>query len=297
MVWQAVLIIIILLVIIALLCLKIFQLKRAAREIASGFEQKLKGDTNTLVTLSSIDKDMMSLCRHINKELISLRAIKHTYEQGDKELKTAITNISHDIRTPLTAIFGYLNILEGCELDDEEKRCAEIIKERCEALKRLSDELFEYSVIMTKEQSGDRQEVHINRLLEESMMSYYGALSDRGIVPEINITETKIIRTLDKGTLTRIISNLISNALKYSDGDLFVMLDEKCVITFSNTAAALSKVEVERLFDRFYTVNDSRISTGLGLSIAKNLAKNIGADLRAELEGNKIKFILTLSDK
>lgn len=288
MVWQAVAIIIALIIIIALLCLKIMLLKRSAKEIGRQYKEKLGIDTNVPIGISSADKDMQDLTRSINEQLRETRRRQVRFEQGDNELKTAITNISHDIRTPLTAINGYLKLLEKEQKSQEAEEYLRIITERTEAMKALADELFEYSVIVSKKEDSKAEEVHINRLLEESITAMYGALTEKGITPEIDITDRKIVRITDKEALARVFSNILSNVIKYSEGDLSVKMDSDGLIGFSNLAPALTETEVERLFDRFYTVTDARASTGLGLSIAKTLATRAGADISAEFKGGRL---------
>lgn len=293
MVWQAVAIIIALIIIIALLCLKIMLLKRSAREIGKGFKEKLGSDTNALIGISSADRDMQKLTLSINEQLGEIRMRQIRFEQGDNELKTAITNISHDIRTPLTAINGYLRLLEKEDMSEDAAEYVRIIAERTDAMKALADELFEYSVIVSKKEDSEAEEVHINRLLEESITAMYAALTEKGITPEIDITEEKVVRFTDKQAIERIFTNILSNVIKYSEGDLSVIMDSSGRISFSNRAS-LTETEVEKLFDRFYTVTDARASTGLGLSIAKTLAARAGAKLSAELDNGRLTITLSV---
>ncbi|MBR6337198.1 MAG: HAMP domain-containing histidine kinase [Ruminococcus sp.] len=288
MVWQAVAIIIALIVIIALLCLKIILLKHSAKEIGTQYKEKLGSDTNVPIGISTIDRDMQQLARNINEQLREIKRRQVRFEQGDNELKTAITNISHDIRTPLTAINGYLKLLEKEEKSSDAEEYLRIITERVQAMKALADELFEYSVIVSKKEDSEPEEVHINRLLEESITAMYGALTEKGITPEIDITDQKVVRITDREALTRVFSNILSNVIKYSKGDLSVKMDSDGNISFTNLAPDLTETEVERLFDRFYTVTDARASTGLGLSIAKTLASRAGADISAELKSGRL---------
>lgn len=289
MVWQAIMIITILIIIIALLCLKIMLLKRSAKEISQKLKNRVGNDTNALIGVSSRDKDIMDLCKELNDELIDLRMLELKYEHGDKELKTAITNISHDIRTPLTAINGYLKLLENEEMSVVAEEYLSIIKERTLALKKLSEELFEYSVTISKpSEKGKTEKIYVNQVLEESISAMYASLCDKGITPDIDITDEKVIRQSDKESMSRVFSNILSNVLKYSDGDLYIKMDKSGLITFTNTASQLTEVDAERLFDRFYTVNNAKTSTGLGLSIAKTLSGKAGAEIGARLDGDKL---------
>ena len=134
----------------------------------------------------------------------------------------------------------------------------------------------------------------IVRALEESLLSFYAVMQEKGIQPEIELSEEPIFRELDAGAVNRIFSNIISNALKYSDGDLSVVMDKNGRIIFSNTAHNLNAVTVGRLFDRFYTVEASRNSTGLGLSISKLLIERMGGTIFAEFEHNRLRITIQL---
>ncbi len=164
----------------------------------------------------------------------------------------------------------------------------DIIEDRAALMKQLTEELFRYSVILSETESAKTEDVVINNVLEDSIMGYYAALCDRGIEPVIDITEKQIIRRVNRTDLSRVFANIIGNVLKYSDGDLSITLDDNGIITFSNTASSLDKVDVGRLFERFYTVESARNSTGLGLSIARNLVERMGGTITAEYSGNKL---------
>ena len=272
----------ILFIVIILLLLKIMMMQKAAKEISKQFEKILKTDTNKIITISGNDKEMKKLADNINKQLKIFRKEYLRYKHGDFELKTAITNISHDIRTPLTAICGYLDLLQDNADTAKTKEYISIMKERAELMQQLTEELFRYSVILSDDTEPETEEILINQVLEDSIMGYYAVLTKRGIYPEIHITEKQIIANLNKEYLTRIIYNLLNNAVKYSDGDLRITLTDSGEMIFANTAKDLSSVQVDRLFDRFYTVKTAGNSTGLGLSIARTLAEEMGMTISAE---------------
>lgn len=277
-------------VLIITLSIKIYLLKRSAKEIAEEFADKLHTDTNTVISISSGDRDMRQLADSINKQLKILREKHHLYTQGDKELKMAVTNMSHDLRTPLTAICGYLDIMESMDKPPKIKEYLDIIDDRAELMRRLTEELFRYSVIIAQEEVEEPEEVYVNQVLVESISGYYAVLTEHNIQPEISLTDKKVIRRLNKTELSRVFSNLLGNAVKYSDGDLRITLSEAGEIVFANTARSLSSVEVNRLFDRFYTVETGRNSTGLGLSISRALIERMGASISAEYK-NEILYI------
>lgn len=286
----------ILVFIMGILVVKIYLLQKAAREIKEGFADRLITDTNTLIDISSHDKYMRELANTINIQFRKLRADRHRFQQGDMELKNAVSNISHDLRTPLTAICGYLDLLEQEEKSTTVERYIEVIRNRTEILKQLIEELFRYSVIITTEDDITKEAVEINRVLEESIAAFYVALNERKIIPSIKMPESKVICYLDGSALARVFSNLLNNAIKYSDGDLDIILSETGEIIFSNTASGLNEVQVGKLFDRFYTVEAARKSTGLGLAIAKTLVEQMNGTISAKYENNRLSICILFSD-
>ena len=281
----------ILLLIIFVLLAKVYFLRKSTQEIAEAFHDRLTADTNTLIDISTRDSHMRQLAAGINTELRLLRKERHRYQQGDLELKEAVTNISHDLRTPLTAISGYLDLLEREEKSETVERYLKQIGNRTEALKNLTEELFRYSVV-TSSKELQMEQVDVVRVLEESLLSFYAIMQEKGIKPQIELPETPVYRELDLGAANRIFSNIVSNALKYSDGDFSVIMGEDGNITFSNTAKDLDVLAVGRLFDRFYTVEASRNSSGLGLSIAKILTKRMGGSITASYLDKKLNIII-----
>lgn len=287
-------------IVLALLCIallvKVVLLRKAADEIATQFAAKLDDETNVLITLSGGDRHMRRLAANINTQLSLLNRERHRFQQGDLELRGAIANISHDLRTPLTALCGYLDLLKREEVSEEATRYLHIIDNRTEAMVQLTEELFRYSVIMQSADEAVYEEVSLNNALEESISAHFVALKGRGITPEIYIPDTKILRRLDKKALSRIFDNIISNALKYSDGDLSIALSEEGEILFSNAAKDIDSVAVEKLFDRYHTVEAGRDSTGLGLSIARMLTHQMGGDISARYSEGRLSIILALGE-
>ena len=277
----------ILLLIIFVLATKVYFLRKSAQEIRDAFRDRLTADTNTLIDISTRDPYMRKLAADINVQLRLLRQQRHKYLSGDRELKEAVTNISHDLRTPLTAICGYLDLLDKEDKSENTSRYLSLIGNRVEAMKQLTEELFRYSVILS---TGELvlETVCVNGVLEESIAAFYGALTSRDIQPEIHITENRIERQLNRESLGRVFSNILNNALKYSDSDLEIFLHDDGEIIFSNTASRLNEVQVGKLFDRFFTVEAARNANGLGLSIAKTLVEQMGGIILAELENKKL---------
>ena len=279
-------------VVIVILIIKIRTMQKSMDEICACLAEHLSADTNQLITVSSGDRYVRHLASEIAKQLAELRRQRRQYINGDRELKEAVTNISHDLRTPLTAICGYLELLEIEEMTDNTRRYAEQIANRAEALKALTEELFRYSVISSVSDL-NYENVNVGRVLEDTLISFYGAFEQKNITPNISLPENVVSRSLDKFALSRIFGNIVSNAAKYSNGDFAVTMTDTGEITFSNTASELSSVDVGKLFDRFYTVDSARKSTGLGLSIAKLLTERMGGNISADYKGNILSITLS----
>ena len=274
----------ILFAVILFLILKIRAMQKSMDEICDSVMTHLSGDTNRLVTVSSGDRYVRRLAEQISVQLELLRKQRRQYLNGDRELKETVTSISHDLRTPLTAICGYLDLLEKQENSEAVCRYLSCIENRVEALKSLTEELFRYSVILSTDQELSLEPLSLRAAIEESLAAFYGAFCERGIKPQISLPDAPVMRDLNRAAIARVFGNILGNALKYSDGDLSVTLTENGEVLFSNTASALDNVSVGRLFDRFFSVEAARYSTGLGLSIAKTLTEQMGGTITAEYE-------------
>lgn len=286
---------IILLIIAIAEFLYILSLKNNMRNIAMDFSEKLSMDTNTTVSVSIPDPEIRRLAlliNQVNQELKQLRKERLKLQQGDQELKNVVTNIAHDLRTPLAAISGYLELMEAVPTDEKGHRYLTVIRERTEALKRLTEELFQYSIITSACDDINPANLSLKSELEIALAGAYGMLSERGIAPEVHMPETDVRKALDHTALQRVFGNILANSAKYSDGDLTVVLTEAGEILFRNRASGLSQVEADQLFDRFYTVENAKGSTGLGLSIAKQLTEKMGGSIRAEWEKGNLSIIL-----
>lgn len=268
--------------ILVILVTKIYMLKKSLKEIESSLDKILKSDTNNLITTSSSDKDIKNLIIFLNKELKELRKQKLQYEAGNQELKKNITNISHDLRTPLTAINGYVDLLEKEELVESQKEYLSVVKKKVNELTELTSQLFDFSKTMDSNIQINKENCCINEILEETLSSYYAVLKEQNIAPNILICKEKVYKTINKISLIRIFENILSNVLKYSEGDLNVKLKENGLIVFSNKANELDETTVQKIFDRYFTVENAQQSTGIGLSIAKQLVELNGGTIIAK---------------
>ncbi len=265
----------------AALGLKWLLLKRGLHEMGQELALILSQDTNRILGLSSRDRDLRRLARILNEQLQLLQKERHRFQDGDRDLKEAVANISHDLRTPLTAVSGYLELLEEEQHSPRCSRYLAIIRERITAMRQLTEELFCYSLALTPKRR-QPERLSLNRQLEESLLAFYEAFRKKNITPRITLPDTSVWRVLDRASLSRIFANIIGNAARYSDSDFAVTLSPDGTVSFSNNAPDLSPVSAARLFDRYYTVASLESSTGLGLAIAHRLTEDMGGNISAE---------------
>ena len=282
----------ILFVVVALLVAKILLLHKSMDEISAEFKECLSVETNALVSISSHDPHVKCLASEINMQLRLLCKLRRQYLNGDRELREAVTNISHDLRTPLTVICGYLDLLEDEKKSETVTRYLSFISNRTKALKQLTEELFRYSVILSTRDNMKLETISINAVLEESLAAFYPALMERNITPNIQMPEQQVKRYLDKAAVSRIFGNILNNALKYSDGDLNVQLCDNGNVIFTNPAADWDTVQVGQLFNRFFTVEAARNSTGLGLAISKTLVEQMKGEIIAQYNNKKLSICI-----
>ena len=279
---------IIILLITSIISIKYILLKLSLNKLYKDFELIINSDTNNLLTISCNDKNLKEFINKLNKNLKKLRKLELEYNQGNINLKHTITNISHDLRTPLTAIKGYLDILDKKNFTKEQIKYFNIINTKVNDLVNLTEELFNYSKILDKAYLIKKEQVCLNIVLEEVLCSYYDLFKNNKIIPKIDITSNKIIKEIDLICFKRIIENIISNLLKYSNKSIYIKLDNTGSITFINKTKKLDKVSVGKIFDRYFTIESSKKSNGIGLSIAKELVILNNGEITAKYINNKL---------
>lgn len=246
-------------------------MKNEIKNIGESLARIINTDTNNLITISSNDKELKELAKKLNASLKDLRKLELEYKKGNQELKTSITNISHDLRTPLTAIRGYLDLMDSRNLTEQQRNYLKIIDRKVSDLTCLTEQLFDFSKTLDIQEGLKKVNVCINGVLEDTLASFYSLFKKAKITPNIKICEAKVIRLLNENVLKRIFENIVSNAIKYGENDFYVKMESDGTIEFSNKTEKLDVTSLEKLFDRYYTVRNARKSTGIGLAIAKQL--------------------------
>ena len=275
---------------LTLAVIKIVLLRRGFDELTENIEDQVSGKTQIPVTLTTSDHHARHTAEILNRELKNLDRERNEYLDGNRKVAEAVTGISHDIRTPLTAINSYLDLMADEKDEALKAQYLERIKSRTLSLSDLADELFKYSTSTDPERYPVQTEniasepIDICRVLEECMLSFYAGFKKRGIEPDIEIPDEPVFVLCDKKSANRIFENIIGNAIKYANNDLKVKLDPKGQVIFSNPAPDLTPVSAAKLFDRYFTVNEGHASTGLGFSIAKELITRNNGTIEADLK-------------
>lgn len=295
--WPVILLCICLLLTVALIVLiiKVILLRRAFREIGTQVKDHLDGTNSSAFQLSTSDSDARKLANELNSELQQLHAERISLKDGDKRMKANVTAISHDLRTPLTAINSYVDLLDGEKDENKRKEYLERIKDRTSELKDMTADLFKYSVSADTQYDSQLsvEDIDLKQIIETSLISFYNEFSSKGITPHTDFPAGKVIINCNRKTLMRIFDNVFSNAAKYA-ASLSVRLTEEGVVTVTNDAPELTSVQVSKMFDKYYTVSDGSGSTGLGLSIAKELVGQLGGDIKARLNEGRLTIELDL---
>lgn len=255
-------------------------------------------NTNSKVTLTSSNKAIKKLALEINKTLEERQKSEIQYRKMDLELRHAIANISHDLRTPLTSIIGYMQLLDNENIPPEErKEYLDIIKRRTETLQVLINSFYDLSRLEAGEYILELKPLNMVNLIYDLLALYYKDFTDKNIEPQLDIDENIPLIIGDENAVIRIFSNLLENALKYGENLLSIEFKEgtgKVITTFINDAPNLKEEDVDRLFDRFFTADVTRSAknTGLGLAIVKELVHQMGYEIYGKLIDGKVYIII-----
>lgn len=251
-------------------------------------------DTNAKILMTSNDKVAKKLVLEINKSLENKTKTQVEYRKMEKELRQAIANVSHDLRTPLTSIMGYLQLMGDKSISQEEQEQYRIIVEkRAKSLQMLITSFYDLSRLEANEYNFDLKPIKLNNLLYDIMASFYNDLLNKKIEPIIDIDSKPVIIIGDENAVRRIFSNLIQNVIKYGENVVFICLKEyedKIITTFKNDGCTLNSEDADKLFERFFIGDKSRSgqSTGLGLAITKRLVEQMGNSIYAEVNEGEL---------
>ncbi len=271
------------------------------KQISRDLEEILRADSDEKVMIFTDNSVLMELEGGINRLLLDRQKVKAEFKRGEIASKKMLANISHDIKTPLTVILGYLEIMRLADAEDESLK-------KVEAKAKQVMELIDQFFTLAKLEAGDTRititRINVSEICRESALSFYEILLQKDFEVEISIPETAVYVQGDKDALQRILFNLLSNAVRYgSDGrylGIFLREDKSfAYIDVTDKGKGIEREFADLIFERLYTMEDSRNrevqGNGLGLTIAKNLAALLGGELSFDsLPGVKTTFTVRL---
>ena len=279
----------ILLAALALLCLWLgLRLYALERDIRTCARQLRAGRPR--VSMAAPNAAAEELLTAVNALLDLREREEGDYRRQEQAIRQQIANISHDLRTPLTSILGYLQLLEGEGLTAEERReYLAIVQGRAKALQSMIVSFYDLSRLEGGEYPLSRERVDLYCVLSQLVAEFYNDFTDFDMTVELR--EGLPAVTADPAGVLRVFTNLIRNALEHGRKRMSILLYQEggeVVSVFANDAPGLTTEDVEHVFDRFFTADKMRTgqSTGLGLAIVKALVERMGHTVSAELEGD-----------
>lgn len=297
-----VVIIIILSIIIIAGGVYIIRLKRDIASLKRMLQTIKNSDTNMQLTTTTFDKNICQLAIEVNQVIEKQQKLMIETERSNREFRQGISNVSHDLRTPLTSAAGYIQMIIAGKVDEDKKQeYLHIVENRLHSLTTLMKELFEYTQIIEGQLTVNIEKVNICNLLRDKLSVFYEEFTKKGFEIKIDIPDTPIYVMGDGHLLQRACQNVIQNALNHGQKSFELKVSDekpenKAVITFANEVSE-EDIQVERLFERFYTSDASRTSrnTGLGLSIVKELVEHMGGSIVAEQKKEVLIFKIELT--
>ena len=266
--------------------------QRQVKDICRQLAFLMKHDSNMLIHREFGLGGIGMLSDRLNDLLELRRKEKQYYQEKETLIADTYTNLSHDIRTPLTSLDGYFQLMEACENVEEQRRYLNIIHERIHSLNEMLEELFMFTKLKNESYRLELTSCCINRILKETVFSYYDEWVRREIQPDIQITEEQLYIDGNKQGLSRIIQNVIKNGLDHGEKKIRIVLkreQNQAVLRISNQVTASEQIDIEHVFDRFYKADAARskTSTGLGLSIAREFVRRMNGEIGAKIEENE----------
>lgn len=277
---------------------RLFALKRAVRTADEELRSITKEvSSNRRMKFAVPDKDLEGFLNTLNGALEQLWQERVTYERKERELMQQIENISHDLRTPLTSILGYLDLMDLGALESEEMEAVEVIQRKAKALQKLIGEFYDLTRLNAGDYQMELKTMDAGRAVRECTVAFYENLTKAGLSVKMDIPEKPVVVIADENAFDRVVSNLVQNAVRYAGSTLDIRVtegDEMVRIQIKNDTKHLREEDVLYLFDRFYQKEGARSQegTGLGLTIAKYLTEAMGGSMEAVLEEQKLTIIM-----
>lgn len=247
-------------------------------------------ESNMMITKEAVSGSIAQLTDLLNGQIERQKKERMENLKKERMIAEIYTNLSHDIRTPLTSLDGYFQLLEETDNEEDRRRYLNVIQERIASLKEMLEELFTYTKLQNEEYELKITHENLNRILKETLFSYYDSWMERGITPVFDITEEILFVSGNEPGIRRTIQNIVKNGLDHGNKEIHISLwkeEKEAVLIFKNKISEADAIDTDRIFERFYKADEARSknSTGLGLSIAKGFMEKMGGSIGAETEG------------
>ncbi len=280
-----------LLLFVVLLLLKLYFLRKAISEtIAQMKEIELQPENNRKLKAITADRQFQKLLSCMNKVYLARQDERIKYQHKENKIHSDIENISHDLRTPLTSVLGYLELMEESNSEEERQEFLDIIRKRARLLQSFIQDFYEMSIVEGDNYPIMLENVEVQSILKECMVAYFNEFEKRHLGVSIELEDRPAYIIADRMLFNRIINNLLSNVLKYATEKFALkqyVSQGYCVIQFKNDRRNITDQDLKVIFERFYTGDQSRSSqsTGLGLTITKLLVERLQGTIEARFEG------------
>ena len=263
--------------------------KRQVKDICRQLRFLQECDSNMLITTEMKKGHIGELAELLNTLLKERKKERADYQKKEQMIADIYTNLSHDIRTPLTSLDGYFQLLEETQEENDRKRYIQIIQERIESLKEMLEELFTYTKLQNGTYELKLEPQNVGQILKETVFSYYDDWAEQGISPQFEITEEPVWIRGNKQALRRTIQNIIKNGLDHGNKEIRIQLsrnEKQMELVFQNKIEPGEQFDISRVFERFYKADKARSksSTGMGLSIAKGFVEKMHGEIAAEIK-------------
>ena len=283
----------------------LFVLWRQHLKICRQLQFVREQDSCLLVSVNVEHFGELKLAEEINRTLEDVRERKQELSEKEKLIADAYANLSHDIRTPLTSLDGYVQLLRDAATPEEQARYTAIIRERIETLKELLEDLFTFTKLKNGKYEPELEIISLRSVTAETVLSYYDVWKEAGVDPEIDLTEEVLPILGNELAVKRILQNITKNAMVHGHKSIFVTLrkrDERTAeVVIANPVEHPEEIEISRVFEQFYTADryHQQASSGLGLAIAKEFTERMNGTIGASLDGNRFSVTITfpLQDK
>lgn len=271
----------------------IIALRRQIKSVNTQLETRRNEQSSQALHIDLLDSELNTLSANINNALESEKRLRIRMQEDERHFRELIANVSHDMRTPLTAVKGYLQMLEHAPYNADDRESYDMAVKHVNVMQQRVEQFFEYSYYISRDDSPELVPINLTNEIVESILEFFPLYEERGRKIVFDREKPAII-SADRSMLRRILQNLLNNSLCHSVGDTFVSIRNDNTLVISNKVHNPAEIDVTKLFDRFYTADKARTtSTGLGLSIVRLLGDKMNVAVSADIKG----YVLEISVK